>query len=67
MYGLSQAKQAKIYAPIGCTFDRRRAETFWSNNHFIDKDGNIIYPTTVANKHGILSVIFPDGSILNWS
>lgn len=67
MRKLSQAKQAKIYAPIGCSFDRRRAETFWKNNHFVAADGSIVEPITISNKYGILTVIFPDGSIINWS
>lgn len=65
MYGLSQAKQAKIYAPVAFQLDRFQAQRFWNDNHFVDKDGNVINPVEVSHRQGILSVIFPDGSILH--
>ena len=66
MYGLSLAKQAKIYAPIAFQLDRQRAEIFWRNNHFVDKFGDVHRPIEVLNERGVLSVIFQDGSLVHY-
>lgn len=62
----SQAQQARKYAPIAFDLSVNNAELFWKSNHFVDEAGEIVKPDVVSMRKGTLSVIFPDGSIINY-
>ena len=60
----SQAKDAQIYDPFGCGLSKAKAKVYWLTAHFVSHNGNIVRAESVNLKSGILSVTFPDGSIL---
>ena len=59
----SHAEQAKLWCVMGCEFDKTRAREYWQKNSFFGDTG-MIRAKSVNLKNGILSVTFPDGSVL---
>ena len=62
----SQAQDARKYDPYGCSLSIGRAAAYWRESTFINGRHETVQAQTVRLRHGVLSVIFPDGSIINW-